>query len=89
VGPSVCQPRSFPLLGKLSIQKACQVAGVIGAYSQYTAILQMDDDAIPAPQVPDPTAPDAVMNAPAFEEQRPPDFDPFDVIVAQRPLEQG
>src|SRR5437763_1416985 len=48
----------------------------------------MDDYAIPAPQVPDPAAPDAVVDASAVEDQCAPDLDLLDVGEPHGPAEQ-
>src|ERR1035438_268891 len=75
---------SFPPLVDLRFQKPGKVGGIVGADPQDAAIPKMDDDTIPAPQIPDPTAPDAVVNAPPFEDQRASDFGLHYVGVTDR-----
>jgi hypothetical protein len=49
------------LLGDLAFEKIGPVEGVVCADPPNASILQPDDDAIPAPQVPDPAVPDGVV----------------------------
>src|SRR4029079_14269166 len=61
---------------------------VVGAHPQHAAMLPMDDHAISAPQVPDPSSPDAWVDTPTVEKQGSPDLDLLNVIVPHRPAEQ-
>lgn len=47
-------------------QKCRKVLGVIGADPQHSASLEMDDDTIPTPQVPDPPALNAEIDPSAI-----------------------
>ena len=64
-------------------QEVVQILGVVGADPQH-AVLQIYNDAIPAPDAPNPSAPDAVVNTPTFDDQGATDLDAFNVRVRHR-----
>jgi hypothetical protein len=76
------------LLGDLPFEKEGQIGSIVRANPQHPAVFQADDHAIPSPQVPDPAAPNAVVDAPAVEEQGPTNLNLVDVGVANCPAEQ-
>ena len=59
---------------ELCFQEPGKTFGIVRTDSQH-ALLQMDDDAIPAPEITHPAASDAQVNSPAVENQGSSDFD--------------
>lgn len=55
-----------PSPADLPFHEPGQLLGVIRTDPQRAAVLEVDDDAISAPEVPDPAAPRAQVNPPAF-----------------------
>jgi hypothetical protein len=70
-------------------QKLCKILSVISTYPQHAAVLEVNDHATPAPEVPDPPTTDAVVDSPAVEDQCASDFNLIDVGVFHGPSEQG
>ncbi len=84
-----CQEsRSSLLLPEdLPVQEPRQARSFVCADPQRAAVFEADHDAGTPPQVPDPAAPDAHVDAPSVEQQCPIDFNAHDVVVSNSPAE--
>ncbi len=76
-----------PFSTDLPFQKPSKVLGVVGADPQ-KALLEVDDNAIPTPEIPNPASTQAVVDTPAIEDGRLSNLDLLDVGVTHRSMKK-
>jgi hypothetical protein len=80
--------RSTRRIADLSLQELSQILRVICPNADDT-VVQINDHTVPARQIPNPSTPNAQMNSPPVQQQRPPCLDLADVLVPYPLAKQG